>query len=170
MTEHFEPMSIESALKNNLLPQPCCPKTYFSPNDNEMDEEFEEDCPACREAGYLERDYLDKLDIQCNELKKIYELNKSLEELTISNSSSESSNEIKVTEIMEPVGSMISNIFSNFISSLIQPIFDKEETVPELDKNMNRKINRKIKKVKKYKIRKYCIRKYKIRKYRIRKN
>jgi hypothetical protein len=163
MNQHFEPMSIESALKNNLLPQPCCPKTYFSPNDNEMDEEFEEDCPACREAGYLERDYLDKLDIQCDELKKMHELNKSLEELTISNSSSESSNEIKVTEIMEPVGSMISNIFSSFMSSLIQPNFDTEETVPELDKT--KKINRKINKVKKYKIRKYGIRKYKIRKY-----
>jgi len=164
MNQHFEPMSIESALKNNLLPQPCCPKTYFSPNDNEMDEEFEEDCPACKEAGYLERDYLDKLDIQCDELKKMYELNKSLEKLTIGNSSSESSNEIKVTEIMEPVGSMISNIFSNFMSSLIQPIFDKEETVPELEKT-NKSMNRKNKKVKKYKMKKYKITKYKIKKY-----
>jgi len=164
MNQHFEPMSIESALKNNLLPQPCCPKTYFSPNDNEMDEEFEEDCPACKEAGYLERDYLDKLDIQCDELKKMHELNKSLKELNISNNSCESSNEIKVTEIMEPVGSMISNIFSNFMSSLIKPIFDKEETVPELEKT-NKSMNRKNKKIRKYKMKKYKIRKYKIKKY-----
>lgn len=164
MNQHFDPKSIESALKNNLLPQPCCPKTYFTPNDNEMDEEFEEDCPACKEAGYLERDYLDKLDVQCDELKKMHELNKSLEELTISSSSSESSNEIKVTEIMEPIGSMISNIFSSFMSSLIQPTLHEEETVLELDKTKRKHKNIKKYKIKKYKIRKYGIKKYK-RKY-----
>lgn len=167
MNQHFDPKSIEVDLKNNLLPQPCCPKTYFTPNDNEMDEEFEEDCPACKEAGYLERDYLDKLDVQCDELKKMHELNKSLEELTISSSSSESSNEIKVTEIMEPIGSMISNIFSSFMSSLIQPTLDEEETSPELEKTKRKHKNikkHKIKKVQKYKMRKYGIKKYK-RKY-----
>ena len=151
MTEHFEPMSIESALKNNLLPQPCCPKTYFSPNDNEMDEEFEEDCPACREAGYLERDYLDKLDKQCDEQKKMYELNKSLEELSISHNSNNSNNEIKVTEIIEPVGNMIMDVFSSFMSSLFNPNFDTEEIKDNEEETKNLKKVRKVKKVRKFK-------------------
>jgi hypothetical protein len=119
--DHFDYESIEYALKMNILPQPCCPKTYFVPNDNEMDEEFEEDCPACKKAGYLERDYLEKLDEQIEE-QKLLNLSKSLEKLSVSNESNNL-----------PIGEMISNVFSSFMSSMFEPIINKEETAIKKD-------------------------------------
>jgi len=147
MTDHFEPLSIEHALQNNLLPQPCCPKTYYTQNDNENDEEFEEDCPACKEAGYLERDYLDKLDKQCDDLKKMNDLNNSIKNLTLHNNSK-----------IESVGNPIMNIISGFMNAFITPMINDltsstTEEVEEVVEEEIKKVKKVFKKIKKsYKI------------------
>jgi hypothetical protein len=178
---HFDYESIEYALKMNILPQPCCPKTYFVPNDNEMDEEFEEDCPACKKSGYLERDYLEKLDIQYEEQKKIKELHKSFDQLTLSSNSSIESNFIKEDDdkIIEPFGKIISGVISDFMSSLFKPTFDNDESSESSESSDSKLVKRKLvkrklvksksvksklEKSKLSKFKKYGLRKYKLNK------
>jgi hypothetical protein len=178
MSEHFEPMSIEHALKNNLLPQPCCPKTYFVQNDNEMDEEFEEECPACKEAGYLTKEYLEKLEKECDELKRMHEINKSVEQLTISSDSSNESISVKDISNEEPFSEMISDVISGFMSSFFKPMFDKEHESEETEETeepvksklvksklvKSKLVKSKLVKSKPYKLRKYGFKKYKLKK------
>ena len=134
MNTHFDQMYIDAALSANILPQACCPKTYFVPNDNEMDEEFEEDCPACKEAGYLTKEHIAKLDKQI-ELSLI---SKTLENVALSDKSSESNSSIELPKDLEKTnsfGKMITDVFSNFMSSIFESTIDKEETAIKLDKS-----------------------------------
>jgi len=164
MNKHFDQMYIDAALSANILPQACCPRTYFVPNDNEMDEEFEEDCPACKEAGYLTKEHIAKLDKQI-ELSLI---SKKLENVALSDKSSESDSDIELSKDLEKtsfIGEMITDVFSNFISSIFGSTIDKEETAIKLDKSKKiekekylKKKNRKLTypvRVKKYAIKKH---------------
>jgi hypothetical protein len=137
-----------------------------------MDEEFEEDCPACKKAGYLTTEHLEKLEKECDELKRMHEINKSVEQLTISSDSSNESISVKDISNEEPFSEMISDVISGFMSSLFKPMFDKEIKSEESEESeelvKSKLIKNKSKLVKStskpYKLRKYGFKKYKLKK------